>query len=105
MTTTNAICFQHQLYIIREGLAVQRYRMTTFETDGHFLSLNLDAFIPELHAHDGIDDFHARVQELKILRFVRRAQHVGVGGVRFLGRHFVVKAGSYHKLRHFLTAT
>src|SRR5690606_10278687 len=35
--------------------------------------------------------------------FVGRAQHVRVGGVGFLGRHFVVEARLLHVLRHFGT--
>ncbi|MNP51806.1 hypothetical protein D3C76_1461540 [compost metagenome] len=84
MTAADAVCFQHQFHIVREGLAVQGNRVAAFKTHGHFFRLDFDVFVPELHAHDRVNDLHAGVQEFQVFCFVRCTQHVGVGGVSFL---------------------
>ncbi|CZU89906.1 Uncharacterised protein [Enterobacter cloacae] len=84
VATANTVSFQHQLNIIREGFTVQRNRMAAFETHGHFFSLDFDVLVPELHAHDRVNDLHAGVQEFQVFRFVRCTQHVGVCGIGFL---------------------
>ncbi len=83
VTAADAVCFQHHLNIIAEGFAIQRYRMSLFKTDGHLFCRDLHALVPELHAHNRVDDLDAGVKKLQIFRFVRRAEHVGVGGVGF----------------------
>src|SRR5690606_13865951 len=79
VTTADAVCFQHQFNIVGEGFTVQGNRMTTFETHGHFFRRDLHVLIPELHAHDRVNNFYAGVQEFQVFRFVRRTQHIGVG--------------------------
>ncbi|CGX15506.1 Uncharacterised protein [Salmonella enterica subsp. enterica serovar Typhi] len=83
VTSADAVRFQHHLNIIAEGFTVQRHWMSLFETDGHLFCRDLHAFVPELHAHNRVDDLDAGVKKLQIFRFVRRAEHVGVGGVGF----------------------
>ena len=51
-----------------------------------------DVVSPERDAHDRLDDRDARVEELEVLRLVRRAEDVRVGGVRLLGAHLVREA-------------
>jgi hypothetical protein len=57
------------------------------EADGDGLRLDGDVVAPEGHAHDRLDDLDALVEELEILRLVRRAEHVRVGRVGLLGAH------------------
>ncbi len=84
VTPADAVGFQHQFHIVREGLAIQGNRVAAFKTHGHFFRLDFDVFVPELHAHDWVNDLHAGVQELQVFCFVCRTQHVGVGRVGFL---------------------
>ena len=63
-----------------------------------------DVFAPEGHAHDRLDDRHAPVELLEILRFVRRAEDVRIGRVRLLGAHPIGEARLAHVLGHFLAA-
>ncbi|MNV59981.1 hypothetical protein D3C71_1524310 [compost metagenome] len=84
MATTDAVCFQHQLDVISERLTIQGNRVATLKAYRYFFSLDFDVFVPELHAHDRVNDLHAGVQKFQVFRFVRRTQHIGVGGVGFL---------------------
>ncbi len=83
VTAADAVRFQHHLNIIAEGFAVQGYRVALLEADGHNFCRDLHAFVPELHAHNRVDDLDAGVKKLQIFRFMRGAEHVGVGGVGF----------------------
>ncbi len=79
--------------------------MAALEAYGDFFSLNFDALVPELHAHDRVNDLHAGVQEFQVFRFVRCAQHIGVGGIRFFDGHLIVKTAGNHEFRHLMTTT
>ena len=66
------------------------------------LGLDGDVVAPERHAHDRLDDPDALVEELEILRLVRRAEQIRVGRVRLLRAHLVAEAGARQVLRHLL---
>ena len=70
------------------------------EADGDLLALDRHVVAPEGDAHDRIDDRHAGVEALEVLRLVGRAEHVGVGGVGLLRAHLVREAGRRHVGRH-----
>ena len=105
VASANAIGFQNQGHQVVVHHAVQSDRTAFFKTHGDFLAFDLDVVFPKRHAHDGIDNFHARVQKLKVFRFVRGTQHIGVGGVGLLSRHLVTKTVCRHEGRHFSAAT
>lgn len=81
VAATDAVGFQEQLHGIGDFLAIEGHGAAFFEGHRHFLSLDLDLGLPERHAHDGVDDADAAVQELQVLGLVRGAQHVVVGRV------------------------
>ncbi|OQC05764.1 MAG: hypothetical protein BWX79_02225 [Alphaproteobacteria bacterium ADurb.Bin100] len=101
MAPADAVGLQDQVGGTVEGLAVQRHRLAFFEAHRDFLGLDHAVLAPEGHAHDGVDDADAAVQVLQVLGLVRGAQHVGVGGVGFLGRHLVAEAVGRHEGGHF----
>ena len=96
--------FFHQLHRIREALAVQRHRLALGELHADSLGLHLHLVAPEGDAHDRLDDRHALVEELEVLRLVRGAEQVRVGGVGLLGAHLVLEAGLGHVRRHLAAA-
>ena len=103
MTTADAVGFQHHLDVIGKGFTIQRHRMALLKAYGDLFRRDLHVFVPELHAHNRVDDLDAGVQEFEIFRFMGRAEHIGVGGVGFLDRHLVIKAAGDHKFGHFVT--
>ena len=103
VTTADAVSFQHHFYVVAKGFTVQRHRMTLLKAYCDFFCRDLHALIPELHAHNRVDDFDAGVEVFQILRFMRCTKHVGVRGVSFFDRHFVVETAGNHKFRHFMT--
>ena len=54
------------------------------ERDRHVLGVDGDGGVPELHAHDRLDDLQRDVEVLEGLGLVRGAPDVGVGGVGLL---------------------
>ena len=78
VTAADTVGFQHHLNVVAEGFTVQSNRMTLFKTHGHFFCRDLHALIPELHAHNRVDDFDAGIQEFQIFCFVSRTEHIGV---------------------------
>ena len=58
--------------------------------------------IPVGDAHDRLDDRHRAVEQLELLRLVRRAPDVGVGGVRLLDRRAIREAALEQPLAHLL---
>ena len=84
--------------------AVQRDRLPFLEANRDDLRLDRHVLAPERHAHDRLDDLHARVEVLEVLRFVRGAEDVRVGRVRLLGAHLVGEPGALHVLGHLLAA-
>ncbi|CDA03243.1 putative uncharacterized protein [Klebsiella variicola CAG:634] len=78
--------------------------MALLKAYGYLFRRDLHVFVPELHAHNRVDDFHAGIEEFEVFRFVGGAEHVGVGGIGFFNRHLVVKAAGDHKFGHFVTA-
>ena len=95
-----AVRFGHQFDRVGELDAVQRDRQAFVEAHADFLALDGDVVAPRRHAHDRLHDAHVARQLLEVLRLVRRAEHVGVGRVRLLGRHLVGEARLSHELRH-----
>ncbi len=84
MTATDTVGFQHHFNIITESHAIDGYRMSAFEANGHGFSRDLHVFIPEFHAHDRVNDLDAGVQEFQVFGFVSRTQNVGIGRIGFL---------------------
>ncbi len=77
-------------------------RKAVLERDRHDLRRDLDVRVPVRDAHDRLDDAHARVEVLEVLRLVRRAEHVRVGRVRLLGRRAVRETALGEPLAHLL---
>jgi hypothetical protein len=48
-------------------LAVQRYRLAFLQTHRDFFTFDFNVIAPESHTHDGIDDFYAAIEVLKVL--------------------------------------
>ena len=99
-----AFIARKQLEGRREALAVERDGDAARELDGELLGLDRDVASPVGDAHDRVDDAHAAIEALEVLGLVRRAEHVGVGGVRLLGRHRVRQADRREVLAHLLAA-
>ena len=104
MASADRICGLHGLDRVDELDAVDGDRNTRTERDGHGLGLDLDAGIPVRDAHDGLDDLHARLEQLEILRLVRRTEHVRVGRVVLVGRNAVGQPAGREPLAHLLPA-
>ena len=104
VTTANSIGFQNKFDGVGVTDAIQSHGLAFFKTHRHFFVLDHAVFAPERHAHDGLHNLHATVQVLKVFGLVRGAQHVGVGGVGFFGRHLVAKTMLRHEGRHFCAA-
>ena len=84
--------------------AVERDRLALLEADGDGLGRHVHVGAPRGHAHDRVDDGHAPVEELEVLRLVRGAQDVRVGGVRLVGAHLVLEAGAVEVGGHLRAA-
>ena len=104
MTPADDVGLHEQINVAREGLAIQRHRTAFLEAHRHGLCLHRHIVAPEGHAHDGLDDMHARLQELQVLGLVRRTQHIAVGGIGLLDAHLVVEAGCDEVFAHLLAA-
>src|SRR3974377_1584154 len=69
----------------RRARAVQRPRRAFREAHLHVLRFDFYSFAPEGDAHDRLDDGHAPVEVLEVLRLVCGAAGVRVVGVGLLG--------------------
>ena len=85
MTAANSIGFQNEFNRIGKTHAIQSHRLAFFKAHRDFFVLDCAVFAPEGHTHDGLHNFHAAAQVLKVFGLVCGAQHVGVGGVGFFG--------------------
>ena len=104
MTAADLVGFHHEIHGRSKLLAVQRDGHAFFESDRHRFRFDLHGLIPERHAHDGFDDLHRLIEVFQILRFVRRTQHVAVGGISLFRLHAVGKAFGVEEFTHFLAA-
>ena len=105
MASTNRVRLGEQGYRIGKLTTVQGHRHAFRKAHADRLGLHHDIFAPERHAHDGLDNANALVQELQVLRFVSGAKQVRVSGIGLLGAHAVVETRGLHVLRHLLAAT
>src|SRR5690606_6839462 len=105
MTAADAVRFQHQFHRVGEFHTVQSNRLTFLKAHTHLFSRHGHIVTPERDTHNGFDDIDAGIQVLQILGLMRGTQHVGIGGVGFLGRHLVVETVFLHVLGHLGTAT
>src|SRR5207237_10278538 len=85
VASADGVRLEHQADRVAERHPVQRDRLTLFESNRYGLRLDGDALFPERDAHDRLDNRDPFVEELQVLRFVRRAAQVRVGGLRFFG--------------------
>ncbi len=92
----------HELDPIAELRAVQRDRPALVEAHRHGLGLDRDGLIPVGDAHDRLDERHRAIEQLELLRLVRRAPDVRVGGVRLLDRRAVREVALEQPLAHLL---
>ena len=104
MAAADAVGFKEEFHCVGKGLAVQGHRHTFFKAHAHFFGLHGHVFIPKRHAHDGFDDFDAAVEKLQIFGFVGGAEHIGIGGIGFLHRHFILEAVRNQEFAHFVAA-
>ncbi len=104
MPAADGVRLAHQRDVVGEPLAVDRDRPALCEREHDLLGLDPDGVVPEPHAHDRLDQIHRLVQLLELLRLVRGAPDVGVGGVRLLGRRAVRQVAGAEPLRHLVAA-
>ena len=104
VAAADAVRFVHQLHEIRELNAIQGNRAAFFKAHRHRFRLDLNRLIPEGDAHDRVDNLHGGVEVLEVLRFVRRAEHVGVGRIGLLSGHAVAEAFGLQERAHFSAA-
>ena len=101
----NGITFKNAVDMLMEANRIGgRHGLSFLETDRHRLALYRHLVPPEGDAHDGLDNGDAGVEALEVLGFVRRAEHVRVGGIRLFRGHAVREAGLRHVRRHFRAA-
>ncbi len=101
VTPTNTIGLHDQFNGIAECFTIERNGLAFLETNRDGFGFDFNVVTPKRHTHDRLNDFNTRVQVFQILRFVRGAQHVRIGGIGFLGRHFVAETMLLHVFRHF----
>ena len=101
MTTADAVGFLHEGDGVAEGLAVQGDGNAFLEFDLDDFGLDFNGIEPVGDAHDRFDDLHARGELFEVLRFVRGAQHVGVGRIGLFRLHAVFEAFGLQEGRHF----
>ncbi len=87
-----------------EALAVQGYRHAARKLDSDLLGLDLHIAAPVREPHDWLDDPHATVEPLQVLRLVGGAEDVGIRRVRLFGRHRVGQLHGGEVLAHLLSA-
>ena len=104
VAAANAVGFEKQFYRVGIFFAVQSYRHAFFKAHAHFFGLHFYAFIPKCHAHNRLHNFDAGVEKFQIFGFMGGAEHIGISGIGFFYRHFVVKAVGNQKFAHFLAA-
>ena len=104
MAAADAVGFKEQFHRVGKSFAVQCHRHAFFKAHGHGFGFHLHVFIPKRHAHDGFDDFDAAVQKLQIFGFVCCAEHIGIGGIGFFSRPFVLEAVGDQEFAHFVAA-
>ncbi len=80
------------------------HRNAALEGELDLFRLDLRVALPVRHAHDWVDDVQAFVEPLQVFRFVRRAQHVRVRAVGFLGAHRVRQADFDEVFAHLFAA-
>ena len=59
VTSADCVCFQHEIYVGCEALAIQFYRLAFVEPDSNFFALHFDIVAPGGYAHDRFYDRHA----------------------------------------------
>ena len=104
MAAADAVGFEEQFHRVGIFFAVQCNGHAFFKAHADFFGFDFDAFVPKRHAHNGFDDFDAAVQKLQIFGFVCCAEHIGIGGIGFFHRHFVLEAVGDEELAHFMAA-
>ena len=104
VASADAVGLEEELDGVGVFFAVQCNGHAFFKAHADFFGFDFDAFVPEGNAHDGFDDFDAAVEKFQIFGFMRRAEHIGIGGIGFLHRHFVVEAVGNQKFAHFVAA-
>ena len=104
VAAADAVGFEEEFDGVGVFFAVQCNGHALFKAHADFFGFDFDVFVPEGNAHDGFDDFDAAVEEFQIFGFMRRAEHIGIGGIGFFNRHFVVEAVGNQKFAHFVAA-
>ncbi len=104
VTAANAVGFEHEFNLVIKHFAVERDRDALFKANGHFFGFDVAVFTPERNTHDRVNNLDAAVQMFKILGFVCRAEHVGVGRISFFLAHLVAEAVVGKELAHFCSA-
>ena len=105
MASANDVGSRHKLDLAGELFAVDGHWPPFVEPNAHGLGIDDHVFAVVSHAHDGLNNVHARAQLFEQLGLVRGAPDVGVGAV---GLFFAVSVGQLalnEKLAHLGAAT
>lgn len=77
--------------------------MILFKAYCDFFCRDFYVFILEFYVYNRVDDFDVGVEVFQIFRFMRCIKYVGVCGVGFFDRYFVVEIVGNYKFRYFMT--
>lgn len=98
----DVVSFQYYFYVVVKGFIVQCYWMILFKVYCDFFCWDFYVFILEFYVYNWVDDFDVGVEVFQIFRFMCCIKYVGVCGVGFFDRYFVVEIVGNYKFRYFM---